>query len=103
MALDKPPQTVEDALDWGYTHLEFTCKRKRCQHVGHVPLAPFNVVLGFRRMTLWDVFSRCKCSRCGLRPITGSLAIAREINGEKGFYAKRVDFYEGMTLRPSRE
>lgn len=95
MGRDNPPQDVGEALDFDWTVLAFECQRRDCGHAGSVELAGLP-----RQKPLAAVFSRCVCSCCGTRPATAYLA-ARLYSGE--WHRKRVDFFEGRVLRPTRE
>lgn len=97
MGRDQPPQTVLEAIEFGWTHLSFECRNKRCNHAGRVPLMPYILR---SRFPLGELFERCKCGACGRRPTTASLAF--EI-GPGHWHEKRIDFFEGMVIRPSRE
>jgi hypothetical protein len=95
MGREKPPQTVGEALDWGWSALAFVCPRHTCGHEGRVDLSGFE-----RRLLLTTVFDRCVCGRCGTKPSTARLA-AQLPSGD--WHAKRVDFFESRVLAPTRE
>lgn len=97
MSLDQPPQTVASALEYGWTHVSVTCPY--CQRTGRFDLAKWR---GRGSGHLAEFFVRLKCSRCGQDPATTKLAA--RIDGDRvRWREKRVDFFEGRVIRPSRE
>ena len=97
MGLDKPPQSIREALDYGWTGLSFECRR--CKHQGRIDLAKFDDG-SWRGIPLALVFARCRCSRCGTRPITAKLA---QPTKDERWFEKRVDFVGLEVIRPTRE
>lgn len=95
MGREVPPQSVGEALDFGWSALAFECPRRSCAHEGRIDLVDFPRAQG---LTL--VFARCVCSRCGTKPSTAWLAAELDASGWR---KKRVDFFEGRVLAPTRE
>jgi len=90
-----PPQSVGEALDFGWSALAFVCPRRSCGHEGQLEIASLP-----RRHALAAVFARCICGRCGTRP--ASVYLAARI-GSGPWRRKRVDVFEGRVLAPTRE
>jgi hypothetical protein len=97
VGLDKPPQSVSEALDYGWTGLSFECRR--CKHQGRIDLAKFDGGT-WRGVPLASLFARCVCSECGTRPITAKLA---QLVKDDCWFEKRVDFVGLEVIRPTRE
>ena len=102
MSRDNPPQTVAEALEWGWIALAFTCAHRSCGHEGRVDLA--GLPEWSHRRSLAAVFARCVCSRCGTHPTTAKLA-SRDSGSDapEVWFEKRVDFFEDKVLRPTRD
>lgn len=95
MGRDNPPQTIHQALEFGWTHLSIECRR--CKHEGKIDFAQHMLR---RPGSLFSLFGCTVCARCGARPTTASLAFKLD---DGRWHTKRVDFFEGMVIRPSRE
>ncbi|WP_448952099.1 hypothetical protein [Labrys neptuniae] len=95
MGRDNPPQTIHQALEFGWTHLSITCRC--CRHEGQIG---FEQHILRRPGSLYALFGSVVCAKCGTRPTTASLAF--KLAGDR-WHTKRVDFFEGMVIRPSRE
>lgn len=98
MALDLPPQTIAEALEFGWTHLSIDCPS--CNHTGRIELSSRE---SRQPQLLAALFAKVKCSRCGLFPTTAKLAAPFTVSARQCWHEKRVDFYEGRVIRPSRE
>lgn len=95
MGRDNPPQTIHQAIEFGWTHLSIICRR--CRHEGQIEFAKHILR---RPGSLYSLFSCTVCAKCGARPTTASLAFRL---ADDRWHTKRVDFFEGMVIRPSRE
>ena len=96
MGLDKPPQTTAEALGLGWTSMSLECRR--CKHSSRIDPKRFDVG-GWRDVPIAYLFARTKCSACGGRPTYARLALPVA----DGWHEKRIDFFEGRVIRPSRE
>src|SRR3982750_504313 len=102
MGWERPPQTVGEALDGGWTALALTCANPRCRHAGRVDLAALPARRRAESLAL--LASLCPCSRCGGAPSVVQLALPVP-TGEGGvhWHCKRIEIDEGRVVRPSRE
>lgn len=102
MGRDIPPQTIAEALDFGWTALAFVCDRRACGHQGRIEFASLPQRMHCRPLA--SLFARCVCGKCGARPSYALLATACIApDGREYWEEKKVDFHENLTLRPSRE
>ena len=95
MGREIPPQSVGEALDFGWSTLAFVCPSRACGHEGQIDLAALP-----HGRPLAGLFARCVCGRCGTRPSSAYLAVRI---GPQSWRRKRVDVFEGRVLAPPRE
>jgi len=95
MGREIPPQSVGEALDFGWSTLAFVCPRRTCGHEGQIDLETLP-----HGRPLAALFVRCVCGCCGTRPSSAFLAVRI---GPQSWRRKRVDVFAGRVLAPPRE
>lgn len=95
MGHDAPPQTVGEALEFGWTAMVFECSRRRCRHKGQFDLIEFR-----GSASLAQVFRLAVCCQCGGRPTYARLVLQLESGS---WHYKRIEIDGDRIRRAARE